>query len=211
MILYFWQSNSIEEPCAVCLENPSVGDTIRHLPCFHKFHKEVCSLIVVFHYPFTELCRVSDADLFFHVARLQCIDEWLRRKKLCPICKSGIRWSVPPNLQLQFFCWSSGSDESLLFLVPAASLPIPAVRCCPWCIVNVAGLIASFCTPYSLQFFLLYWLTDWHNGWSQPPPCPICYCCMVVLMSQLLLFLVPLLLVGLVRVNTYMYMFTSLL
>jgi E3 ubiquitin-protein ligase RNF6 len=44
-IIYFEQCNSIKEACAVCLENPSVGDTIRHLPCFHKFHKEVCSRI----------------------------------------------------------------------------------------------------------------------------------------------------------------------
>ena len=47
--------------CAICLEDYNEGDEVRFLPCTDLHH--------------------------FHV---ECVDQWLKKKKCCPLCKVNI-------------------------------------------------------------------------------------------------------------------------
>jgi hypothetical protein len=78
--------------CIVCLEPYTEGEKIRVLPCHHR-----C--------PAPALCCMSKQLILQHEVRagrrlpcrfhVQCIDQWLSNRRLCPMCKHDASKPAP--------------------------------------------------------------------------------------------------------------------
>ncbi|CAF3347192.1 unnamed protein product [Rotaria socialis] len=51
-------ANPEENKCSICMDNYEKNQTLRRLPCLHRYHKD-------------------------------CIDNWLKKSNLCPICRTA--------------------------------------------------------------------------------------------------------------------------